>query len=238
MKNILKRSAASFFLFLAACGGEATTEEHATTTESAEATSGREREAAANESVQVEGLMGTISATAVQRGIEPRMGRFLRCFTERYEAVEVLGGRFDMAFRVARDGSVLWVYPRASTIGDRETERCLLGVAAGIRFSAPQGGEAEFAYPIEIDAPEDVRPPTFWDPSRVAEAVERQASRLQCPGHFAVTVYIEPGGEVVAAGASSREQVSAEQLDCVAGAVAGWTMPTPGSYPAKVTFDL
>lgn len=236
--KLLTRTAPLTLLLLAACGGEASQEETTTTAESAETTSGREREARANDSVQVEGLMGTISAMAVQRGVEPKMGRFLRCFTNRYDAVEVLGGHFEMAFRVARDGSVLWVYPRASTIGDRETERCLLDVAAGIHFSEPHGGEAEFAYPIELDPPEDVRPPTFWDPSRVADAVERQASRMSCSGHFAVTAYVEPGGDVIAAGASSSEQVTAEQLDCVTQAVAGWTMPTPGSYPAKVTFEL
>ena len=232
------RSALSTFLLLAACGGDASQEDHTTTTESAETTSGREREERANNSVQVEGLMGTISSAAVQRGVEPKMGRFLRCFTERYHAVEVLGGHFEMAFRIARDGTVLWVYPRASTIGDREAERCLLDVAATIRFSEPQGGEAEFAYPIDLDPPEDVRPPTFWDHSRVADSVQRQASRMSCGGHYSVTVYIEPGGDVVSAGVSSREQVSAEQLDCVSEAVVGWTMPNPGSYPAKVTFEL
>ncbi|MFK8000516.1 MAG: AgmX/PglI C-terminal domain-containing protein [Polyangiales bacterium] len=231
------RSAPLVLLMLAACGGETVEESH-TTVESAETTAGREREAQANESVQVQGLMGTISSMAVQRGVEPKMNRFLRCFTERYDHVEVLGGHFEMAFRIARDGTVLWVYPRASTIGDRETERCLIDVAATIRFSEPHGGEAEFAYPIELDPPEDVRPPTFWDPSRVADSVERQSSRMRCDGDFAVTVYIEPGGDVIAAGASSAEQVSAEQLDCVTEAVAGWTMPNPGSYPAKVTFEL
>lgn len=232
------KEAVVLLLALAGCGGGDAGEEEHTTAQTRETTSGREREAAANESVQVEGLMGTISSMAVQRGVEPKMGRFLRCFTERYHAVEVLGGHFEMAFRIARDGSVLWVYPRASTVGDRETERCLLGVAAGIRFSEPQGGEAEFAYPIELDPPEDVRPPTFWDSSRVADAVERQSSRMNCSGGFAVTVYVEPGGDVIAAGASARDQVDAEQLDCVTQEVAGWSMPDPGSYPAKVTFEL
>ena len=219
------------------CGGEEPmAEEHH---ESA-ATSGHEEPRPDNGGVEVEGLMGTISQMAVQQGIEPRMGRFLRCFTHRYDEVEVLGGHFEMAFRIDREGNVKWVYPRASTIGDRPTERCLLETAAGIRFSRPQGGEAEFGYPLDLDPPEDVRPPTYWDPSRVQDAVDRQASAVQrCGGSgFAVTVYVEPGGRVIAAGAASRDQSSPEDLDCVADVAMGFEMPDPGSYPAKVSFEL
>lgn len=221
-----------------ACGGDEPAEE---TMVEEEPTAGAEEEAPREEEgVAIEGLMGTISEMAVQRGMEPRMGRFMRCFMERYGSVEVLGGHIDMAFRIRRDGSVLWVYPRESTIGDRETERCLLEQAGSIRFSRPQGGEAEFNYPLDLDAPEDVRPPVPWDASRVASAVERQRGEIvDCgTGPFTVTAYVSPGGAVLAAGASTTDPAQADALDCVAELVKGWEMPDPGSYPAKVTFQL
>ncbi len=216
-----------------ACGGS--TEEDETTTQ--ETTSGHEEheQAQRDDGVAIEGLMGTISTMAVERGIEPRMGRFLRCFSERYHAVEVLGGHIELAFRIKTDGTVRWVYPRASTIGDRATERCLVEQAAGIRFSRPQGGEAEFAYPLELDPPEDVRPPSNWDATRVEEHVQS----VSCGrGSYSVTMYIAPGGSVIAAGAAAGEQDSADNLDCVVDEVSGWDMPDPGSYPAKVTFAI
>ena len=62
-------------------------------------------------------------------------------------AVRLLRGRVELAFRVDRDGGVRWVYPRASTVGDRDTERCLIDIATVMRFQRPRGCEAEFAYP-------------------------------------------------------------------------------------------
>ena len=224
---------ATSLILIIACGGSTEEEETAQ-----ETTSGHEehQQAQQDDGVAIEGLMGTISTNAVERGIEPRMGRFLRCFSERYHAVEVLGGHIEMGFRIKTDGTVRWVYPRASTIGDRATERCLLEQAAGIRFSRPHGGEAEFFYPLELDPPEDVRPPLNWDSTRVEEAVGDLSSCGRGP--YSVTVYIAPGGTVMAVGASSEEQGRADDLDCVANEVSQWEMPDPGSYPAKVTFAI
>lgn len=204
-----------------------------------ETTSGSEAIRDADDGVAIEGLMGTISQMAVQRGIEPKMGRFLACFTQRYGQVELLGGHIEMAFRIHRDGTVRYVYPRASTIGDRETERCLLDTAASIQFSRPAGGEAEFTYPLDLDPPEDVRPPLVWDATQVASQVESNASSVaQCGRGFSVTVYVDRGGRVMAVGASTDDPDNAANLDCIASAVREWTMPDPGSYPAKVTFSL
>lgn len=226
-------------LSLAACGGGGSAAEEDTELEP-EVTSGSERPARRDDGAQIEGLMGTISSTAVQRALEPKIGRFFHCFSQRSNAVQVLGGRIVLAFRVRVDGSVLWVYPRESTLGDRETERCMLDVAAGVRFSPPNGGEAEFSYPLELDPADDVRPATFWDASRVASNVDRVRGEIvDCgTGPFQVTLYVAPGGRVIAAGASTPDQEQADALDCVAQAVRGWSMPDPGSYPAKVTFGL
>lgn len=210
-----------------------------------EPTSGGEEAVAHHESVQIEGLMGTISADMVERGIEPRMGRFLRCFEDRYRSLEVLGGRFQMAFRIHTDGTVRWVYPSDSTLGDRETERCLLHVAAGIRFHPPRGGEAEFSYPLALDTAEDVRPPLNWDSARVSSVLVDGARALLAScrpagsrATYRVTAYIMPGGTVQAAGAATDDADAAESLDCVAQAVRGWSMSDPGSYPAKVQFEV
>jgi len=233
MRMVMVASVALAF----ACGASDAEEETMTTEE--EHTSGSEEHVEREDDVQITGLMGTISREAVQRSIEPRMNSFLRCFMTRYDSVEVLGGRIELAFRIDVQGNVLWVYPRSSTVGDRATERCLVETASRIHFSRPQGGEAEFAYPLELDPPEDVRPAISWDGTRVADAVSSQRGSVSCgSGRFEVTVYVSPGGAVLSAGASTADQQRAESLDCVADAVSGWQMPDPGSYPAKVTFSL
>jgi hypothetical protein len=43
---------------------------------------------------------------------------------------------------------------------------------------------------------------------------------------------------VIAVGAAVDDVDAASSLDCVAREVQAWTMPDPGSYSAKVTFEL
>ena len=143
-------------------GGSADDEELA----EQEQSSGDEVEQAADEdeSVAIEGLMGTISADAVDMAMQSRMSRFGGCFEQRWDDLDVLGGRILMAFRIRTDGSVLWVYPKESSVGDRETERCILDIAARIRFRRPRGGEAEFEYPLELDTPSGRAPSRHLGP--------------------------------------------------------------------------
>ncbi|MEM9189797.1 MAG: AgmX/PglI C-terminal domain-containing protein [Myxococcota bacterium] len=223
----------------ASCGGAPPSDsEHASNSEGSD--EGQLPPEEAEDGLQIQGLMGTLSAMEIRRGLDPRMPRFIQCFQQRYDELEMLGGEVNLSFRVAVNGSVRWVYPSASTIGDRETERCLLSVAEGTRFPEPHGGEAEFSWPLAIDPPEDVRPPFNWDATRVESVVSQNASGVRgCGGGtFTVTAYVAPGGRVVAAGAASGDADSAAALDCVASEVTGWAMPDPGSYPAKVTFDV
>jgi hypothetical protein len=226
-------------LLLAACGSDAV-EPDSTGDGYVQSSNGDEEEEPVDDGVQIEGLMGTLSSGEIARVLEPRMQRFAQCFTNRYGELEIVGGEIDLAFRVSTDGSVRWVYPHASTIGDRITERCLLDVARSSRFTEPHGGEAEFRYPLAFDPPDDVRPPLNWDASRVSDQVADQSRSVRScsSGPVSVTVYIGPGGNVMAAGASSTDPEASDALDCVAEAVRSWSMPDPGSYPAKVTFEI
>src|SRR5687768_3399430 len=66
-------------------------------------------ETSRDDGMEISGLMGTLEPGDVQSALQPKMQRFAGCFMERYDDLEVVGGRFEMAFRVRRDGSVLWV---------------------------------------------------------------------------------------------------------------------------------
>lgn len=206
-----------------------------------EQTQGDERPHEPNDGLAVEGLLGTLGRDEIQQGLEPRMDLFAGCFDQRSRAVSMIGGRVDLAFRVAIDGSVRIVHLRSSTVGDRETERCVLSVARSAKFPRPRGGEAEFAWPLELDPPGHVRPPLSWEPAQVESVVAKESADVlaTCGAAGAkVTVYIGRGGKVITAGASIDEADSDAILDCVVERVSGWMLPDPGSYPAKVTFDL
>jgi len=194
--------------------------------------------------VAISGLMGTISPDSVRDTLQMRQDRFLDCFVRRLDDVHVLGGTIELAFRVKVDGSVLWVYPKRSTVGDRETERCILGVASTVRFRRPNGGEAEFSWPFEVAPPDDVRPALSWTADHVAPLLAQNldlGSRCRPAGSdvtFSITAYVAPGGAVLAAGGAPSAPHGVDSVDCVLDAVRAWPMPNPGPYPAKITFDI
>ncbi len=209
---------------------------------SGESTPAPEAQSAPDDGMQVEGILGTIPRTAARNALQAKMPRFLQCFANRAAEVDVLGGRADLLFHVATDGSVAWARLTASTVGDRVTERCLLDVAATVRFPRPEGGEAEVTDAIDVPLPADVRPPLDWTEARVSQAVRRLASaRRSCRVGDAtvnVTAYVGPGGEVLAAGAAASVREADDTIDCVVEAVRSASFPDPGSYPAKVRFAL
>lgn len=194
----------------------------------------------------VEGILGTLPPATISRAMSEHMDRFSACFSQRYDVLPVLGGAAQLSFRVRQDGRVRWVHLTESSVGDRDTERCVLGVAAGMRFSpGPVGGEAEFQDTLDLQTPEDVRPPVAWQPSRLRATLRQHGAGLRTcsvPGdNLRITVYVDPGATVVAVGASfvptDPEADSQAALDCVTRQVAGWGFPDPGSYTAKVTFE-
>ena len=229
-------------IVVSACGGAAVAPEEPAPAPRArvEAPPPAER----REGVSISGLMGTISAEFVRDTLQLRQDRFLRCFTQRLDDVSVLGGTIELAFRVRVDGTVRWVYPRRSTVGDRETERCVLEVASTVHFRRPNGGEAEFSWPFEVGLADDVRPPLNWGPERIAAPLASAnglAARCRAPGTqstFAVTAYVGSGGRVLAAGAAASDVDGLPAIDCVLEAVRAFQAPDPGAYPAKITFDV
>jgi hypothetical protein len=222
---------------VAACGGsQATTEEPS----SQEEARGGEREEA-EDSLSISGLRGTLSQEEVQRALEPRMPKFARCVAKRSGEVEWLSGSLEFSFLVAVDGSVKTVFPTRSNMGDRDTERCALDIARATKFPEPHGGEAEFVWSFEVPLDEEVREPVAWGDAEASELVSTHGSEVtaSCGGAgYGITAYVDTDGKVVSAGVASATESTAEQLDCVATAVRGWSFASPGSYPAKIQFSL
>jgi hypothetical protein len=195
--------------------------------------------------VAASGIMGTIPILRIQEKFEMRLRQIDRCFLEREPEVQFIGGHVEFYFRVALDGTVRWAYMRDSSVGDRQTERCLLDIVRRIKFPRPRGGgEAEIGWSFDRDPNPEVRPPVELEPSGIGELVSENAESIAAcgiPGStVTVTAYVAPGGQVIAAGAHSTYRGAAEDaiLDCVTETVSGWTMPDPGSYAAKISFDL
>lgn len=244
-------AAAVAVAMIVGCGEEAEPEAAAP-----EPTAGGEGIQDVDDGMVTAGTLGTLPQFAIESTLQARQRKFLRCFTDAWGDNDLVGGEIRFVFRVQQDGSVRFVYPAESTVGDRETEQCLLSVAANARFPEPHGGEAEFTWSLAVDPMEDVRPPVAMEVDRVATVLSENGAAVldECaPGGAAtyrVTAYVSPGGEVLAAGVASRAEAEAiigaspppevaeDALDCVAGQVTTWELPDPGSYTGKVSFEL
>jgi hypothetical protein len=184
--------------------------------------------------LSVSGLLGTLSSTEIKRALDPHMPEFARCLGRYAEELPWLSGQLHMAFRVGVDGRVRRVFPAQSDLGDRNTERCLLEVAAATRFPAPHGGEAEFTWSVEGPRDPDVRSPDAYLGVAAALPVLRAAVATCDAQGLSVTAYVDDGGRVVSAGAASPQNPTDESLDCVARGLVGLALASPGSYAAKL----
>lgn len=222
----------------AACGGKSA-EPGRAAGQSSGGESSAER--GAEDGLSVVGLRGTLSQSEIQGALEPRMLKFAGCVQRRSEALDVISGGMALEFHVALDGKVGSVYPRESSLGDREAERCVLELAQATRFPAPHGGEADFSWSFEVPLDDGVREPVALGPEHVAEVIAQNRSLIDATcgtGSYVLTAYIDPTGKVAAVGAAAGDAPNALNLDCVTEAVEGFVFASPGSYMAKVTFPL
>jgi hypothetical protein len=224
----------------AACGGAPEPEPapEPAATSGSEATIGPPRGG-----MQVEGILGTIPQRKIEDTMQSKLPALQRCFFDGMGEVEFLAGHIKFYFRVGLDGRVEYVHPRGSSIGHRGTELCLLEVARKTRFPAPKGGgPAEFVWGFELEGAGGVRAPVDWDEAKLQKPVDEQRSTIDAcdaaDAHYVVTLYVAPGGSVLAAGAAADSQAAADKIDCVLDAVKSWKLPDPGSYAAKVSFKL
>lgn len=189
----------------------------------------------ADDGILIEGLDGTIRPEAVEDGVHSVLPQMFDCFTARYDDLEVLAGEVTIGFRIAVDGRVAAAKLLKSTLGDRVTERCILSIARTIRFSRPNGGEAEASHSFGVALPEDTRAPEIWPSQRASRQLGNGASLKSCgsvEGALTAAIYIGPGGRPLAAGASG--DMDDRALDCVANKLSSLRFDDPGSYPAKI----
>lgn len=238
LSSLTKRvvSALPLLAFFAACSSKP-----AEAPRAEQSSGSRDERAEAADPLQITGLRGTLSQQEIRSALEPRLPKLGRCIQKRTGELPWLSGHMLLSFLVSTDGSVASVFPRESTVGDRTSESCALDIARATHFAQPHGGEAEFTWSFEMPIDDSVREPVSWSASDVPDALAQLTSDVasKCgAGPFAVTAYVETEGQVVGAGVATDALDKAQQLDCVAESVRAVTFPSPGSYAAKLTFQL
>lgn len=197
--------------------------------------------------IKVASELGEIDEAKTKQAFRELSPKFMDCQKARLGAVEVLSGEVKFFVRVGADGSAKYAYVADSDLGDRETEKCLIDSIMAASWPKPDGGEAEVTYAMELpqQAPREAN---AWSSDRV---VTEMGPLEECTGGvtgFRVTMYVVAdahgkgkggkGGKVVACGVSVPTRDAEAKIDCIVDAAKKLRLPSPGSWPAKVTVKL
>ncbi|HEY4016307.1 MAG TPA: AgmX/PglI C-terminal domain-containing protein [Polyangiaceae bacterium] len=187
--------------------------------------------------------LGSVDPAAVKRAFAALDEKYMDCQRRALDRVEVLAGTVKVFLRIAPDGSTKWTYLEESDLGDRETEKCLLDVIAAAQWPKPDGGDAEVRHSFELPL-QAARPPSDWSSDKVSSALDKSGEAIdKCKAgadtSYRATLYVGPGGKILSAGIATSTKEGEARADCLSKALMKMKgLPSPGSWPAKVTFGL
>jgi hypothetical protein len=188
--------------------------------------------------------VGGLDEEKVNSTFESSVGALQRCLASGASSVEFLGGGVSFFVVVGADGSASEAYLEQSTLGDRKTEKCMLGALKAKSWPKPVGGKVGHARKsFDFDPPNDVRPPTEWEGKNVEPVLEKAAGKIaKCKegssGTFNATMYVDTEGHPLSVGVTPPDAAGEGAVDCLVDVLKGQQYPSPGSWPAKVTFTL
>jgi hypothetical protein len=190
--------------------------------------------------------IGALDEAKVDRTFVHMQRAFERCLHDGANRVEFLGGAVTFFIKIDASGKLSHAHLEESSLGDRDTEKCMLGALRAKSWPKPVGGETGLAHKsFEFDPPNEVRPPSdlgqdFTEKtlSKGDVAKEIDACKQGHSGAFKATMYIDTEGKVLAVGMTPPDEDGESEVDCLVSALKQATFPSPGSWPGKVQFNL
>jgi hypothetical protein len=187
--------------------------------------------------------IGGLDEDKVNAAFESSLSGLQRCLQQGASRVEFLGGSVAFFIKIDTAGKVDGAYLEKSTLGDRDTEKCMLGALRSKKWPKPVGGEHGLARKsFDFDPPNDVRAPADYDQDHLGKGLDKIVDKLQscktAKGSYEATMYVATDGSVLSASVTPPNEDGEESVDCLVSTLKGASFPSPGSWPAKVTFTL
>jgi hypothetical protein len=189
--------------------------------------------------------VGGMNAEKTQAVFNAAASDLKSCFIEGSRRVEFLSGRVHFAVEVDSSGRLSKAYLKDSTLGDRRTEQCMLEALESRKWPKPVGGRVGRADgDFQFDADSEVRLPVAWSVGDIKKGLAKLNKKLRaCKSSnpsaiYRATLYVDTSGAVLSAGVATPDGEGATASDCVVDVLKQAMMSSPGSWPAKVTFDL
>jgi len=192
----------------------------------------------------IDAEVGALDPDAVREVFTTAHGEVEACFRSANDGLDfaVIGGDLEVVVRVKSDGSTRWVYPAASDVGHRGAERCVLDALGSKSWPKPQGGDEGIARTRLALDPPAARLAVAWSSDDLGSSRDKLMTRLRdCrtgTASLRLTMYVDPDGNVISAGASVSDESGMDAIDCAIEQTRSLSFASPGSYPAKVTIEV
>ena len=197
-----------------------------------------------NDDLQVEGALGSIDMSNVQRVIQANGDAISDCQTRNIGKLWYIGGQMTLKFRIARDGTIKSFGMTDSDVGNYGIERCVADLAFKLDFGKPKRGEAEFSFPISFDARANVK---VYNPPKLEQALAKvnlkgckddAAAGGQKVPAYTMTFYVTPAGKVTSVGFAGAEPLPDVYASCVVNKMKAAKLPSLGESIIKSTWSV
>ena len=196
---------------------------------------------------------GMNKAEVAEKGLET-LDEAKRCVDEARKRLPYLGGDIAIFMRVNRQGRAVTAYLTKSTLGDQQTETCIIKAFRSKTWPRPVGGKlGELSQSYGFDAPADAPTLESWSSDKLARAMaadddgsqagyDELVSKLDgCrkdagSERIELTWYLDEDGMAQAVGLSSSDDKGRAAADCASMVAKTTSFPSPGpDVRAKVT---
>lgn len=197
-------------------------------------------EAERREEASFEQSVGAMNEHDVERAFGKLQAAVSRCVARGAARVEAIGGSFELSLRILPTGETESAHLSRSTLGDRETERCILQAALDKTWPRPKGGVGEASHEYTIESSVAV---TEWTSGRlkpVMPQIHEKVAKCVMPlaGTWHATLYISQSGRVASSGVAPPDAQSAEQADCLVAVLNKFRFGPQRSKLSKVSFTI
>jgi hypothetical protein len=192
----------------------------------------------------IEQEIGALDEGKVKQTFQRVSGKLTDCYSKGTSRIAYLSGEVRFVIRIAKDGIVRWAFVKDSSLGDRETEVCMLEALKSAGWPKPEGGEGLAENSFTFEPSGDERMPVSWTPENLGAAGRNAKNALSAcrkkagTRSLSATMYVETDGKPSSVGVASADEKGEAAVDCVTSALKGLKFPSPGSFASKVTVTI